>query len=427
MRCSRLLVGLWVVVALEGASCLPVAKAEPPELPGAVEEGARQPGGDVGLTADEAQLADEVIGEYVASTRAEIVQRYDLDEQIRLLREEPRGFHCWNSVAAISECALACRKALVPLPASLDDTVVDLIGRMGLDNGGSDRTDREETLRAVLRALGFLGNKRALDTVVQLLGRGEEGLGGYSPEALMFIADERLVPVMGVQLPDLTRQYGPSEIRVLGHCGPSVLPILDHCAQSDDRSIRRATVEALLQMQDAAALPILERLKDDPWVDVREQAQAAWRLIHSREVDRILVLSHLDEEAQRRLQCLVRFAFRSFPPTVYWDHGYENSEALQALAALAPKSFGVLREVLTSRGHADGLQGPVHFTQPKVAELLVDLGEQSIPVLLDALLDQNREVSYIIVDALHRLTGQDFGSNYELWRDWYQEEGKRSA
>ena len=96
-----------------------------------------------------------------------------------------------------------------------------------------------------------------------------------------------------------------------------------------------------------------------------------------------------------------------------------EQDAIEVLVSLGPKAVPILRKLLTHSQHGDTAHGPVWTITPIVAQMLVEIGPPSIPALIDALNDEQTHVYPFVAQALHTLTGQNFGTDYEKWRDWW--------
>jgi hypothetical protein len=58
-----------------------------------------------------------------------------------------------------------------------------------------------------------------------------------------------------------------------------------------------------------------------------------------------------------------------------------------------------------------------------VAEVLRVIGPQArgaVPILIDALTDPNGAVQQGALEALTAITGENFGTDVERWRQWWQ-------
>ena len=143
------------------------------------------------LSTEEAARVDAVIGDYVSVTQARIVANLYLEKNIALLKAGEKGDFSWIPPMRIGFCAKECRDAFVPIPESIDDSVVDAIVALDDDAVGTTRENRRYIRDEAARALGFIGNKRALDTVLHIIETQE---GSFAWNGLPDIADERIIP-----------------------------------------------------------------------------------------------------------------------------------------------------------------------------------------------------------------------------------------
>ena len=100
-----------------------------------------------------------------------------------------------------------------------------------------------------------------------------------------------------------------------------------------------------------------------------------------------------------------------------------ESRSAKIFVALGAKGLPILREAMRSDSHVDGPGGPYWIITPKVTDLLVRIGNDAIPCLLDALNDEHPHVRKYSAKALKRITGQSLRADYETWRDWWREYG----
>ena len=378
--------------------------------PAPVRDGVTSEGG--ALTAEEDRRVDEVIGEYVSATRGRIIAEADLEHNIELLKRGGTGWDSWQSPMRIGWCAKSCRDAFVPVPASIDDSVVDAIVPLAGNTVGIDEANRRYIRQEVARALSFIGDKRALGTVLNIL---ETEGGHFAWQGLPEIADPAMIPIIERKLDFTNQQDALPAIAALERIGRAAIPLLERLTQSTDRALRRRAVDALSAIQSVDGLPALDALSDDPDLDIRRKAQAAARIIRSREIDRVYRPPRINPETKRKLHCLTKVAYPSDAAGA-WDR---MDPAVRAVfISLGPKAIPVLRELLGSYGHVDGPGGPDYFVTNEVAEILAEIGRPSVPALIDALNDEMSHVHAPAAEALQRLTGEDFGIDYDAWRDW---------
>ncbi len=70
------------------------------------------------------------------------------------------------------------------------------------------------------------------------------------------------------------------------------------------------------------------------------------------------------------------------------------------------------------------IEDPNQSVREESAVALGKIGDQkAVPVLIEALKDDYKNVQLATARALTTLTGEDFGRDYDGWVKWYEEKG----
>jgi HEAT repeat protein len=235
--------------------------------------------------------------------------------------------------------------------------------------------------RAIVRALGQLQDERAIDSLV------DELRSIYPELAIAVLKALRAIGNSSVELPILRLVDAgvvPTEVRraailALGELGGILsIPVMIEGTRSDDRIIRLASVQALGELGDSRALECLFEAFQDDERSVREAAvDSLGKIGDTKAVEQLLV--HLDDER-------------------WWVRG--NTAV----------AIGNLRH------HCDRC-----WEKKELDDIRLLTGHDcSIPALMEALLDSNDEVVYASSVALMKVTEEDFGRDYEQWKQWWQ-------
>ncbi|HVE56167.1 MAG TPA: HEAT repeat domain-containing protein [Pyrinomonadaceae bacterium] len=142
--------------------------------------------------------------------------------------------------------------------------------------------DDSEVIPSVARALGQIGDARAFEPLVELLGSENAGSRLAAVEALKSLAHPETAARLCDLLKDSNANVREAAIRVVGYFGGKGCEdaILESCDEPDER-VRRAAIEQLPNLADERAVPTLIRELKNPSSRVRETAAKALAQVKS--------------------------------------------------------------------------------------------------------------------------------------------------
>lgn len=185
---------------------------------------------------------------------------------------------------------------------------------------------------------------------------------------------------------------------VKGACAVLALQtILDN----GDQATRPQAAQTLGNSLDPGALDILYALLHDADFGVRYNALYSLGVLISNQVYDQASLENLIEVATKAHEDDgIRLLAASDIGLIATNDETAKDQAIDALVQLTGDPLPSIRS-----GVAQTLRD---FDEPKVIEALISL-----------LQDQNSLVTFYAADSLKKLTGQDFGKDYEKWNEWW--------
>jgi len=269
-------------------------------------------------------------------------------------------------VQALGDSSAAVRRlACYALGALGDATAVPALVEA---LGDGDRDVR----RAACVALGRVGDATAVPALVEALGDGDSDVRRASCEALVRIRDAQAVPALIQALGDGDWYVRRVACEALGAIGDATaVPALVEALRDDDRDVRRVACEALGAIGDATAVPALVEALRDGARDVRRAACEALGAIGDATAVPALIKALGDD-----------------------DKGDDDKDVRR----LACGGIGdVIAEfkLIQTLGN-DSVRSAAY-------EALVQIGSPSVPALVEALGDGDRDVRYAACGALGRL------------------------
>jgi|GEM_PF-2937553 len=362
------------------------------------------------LTTQQRQIVDAVVADRIKEVQAKGLSKAALAElvkNVRKLSERKKEWHAWEPAMRIGFSVKDIRGAGVPIPDEIDAKVVaDIIWQY--ENAYGEGNDRKYHREECARALGFIGHPDGIPTVLVSL---REESGHFSWQALEGVSDTRFIPAIEKYLDFTCQQDAFPAIHCLGRMGTNGIPTLQRFLSGNDLALKRGAVEALIRIQSAVCIPILEKLRDASDKDIARKSQSGVMLIRSRIVDRVYTPSEWSSQDDARLSHLTSAALCEDEPV--------RSEAAVALLRIGEPTIWYLRCQLPNYSHGDTFNGAHFYVSERAASLLLRIGRPAIPALIDALCDEYEHGRQFAVDTLQKLTGQKMGADYELWSTWY--------
>lgn len=217
---------------------------------------------------------------------------------------------------------------------------------------------------------------------------------------------------------ELTRTAAADALVRLGK--PSVKPLIE-LLKDKDWDVRWRAAEALGELKAQEALDALTKALDDDDKDVRWAAVSALGEIGSKKAIETLIAALKNKN---------------------WDVRWLVAELMQEVGSR--KAVPALTEALKDkeplvRGSAAAALGEIKDKRPvgPLIEILKKdkdwsvrcfgayaLGkigdEKALAPLIDALQDEDPRVCSDAAKALKKITGRDFGKDYEKWKEWHQ-------
>jgi len=246
-------------------------------------------------------------------------------------------------------------RAVHPLIRALNDRDKWVVGRAATALSEIGDSRAVEPLIAVLADNNDRGWEEA---VRELKYYGTDTAKSHVIKALGSFKDTRAVDILSVLLKDKSSEARRSAAEALGTIGDSdALGPLAAALKDDEVNVRKSAIRALAELGDPrAVLPVVPMLHDEDR-GVRESAAEALASIGTPAIEPLI------ESLKKRDDTFVRRSKRA---------------------------FGALRE---------------SFSLEKMAASYVDTDPY----------DSN----YFAAQALKRITGEDFGSEYSAWREWF--------
>ena len=134
------------------------------------------------------------------------------------------------------------------------------------------RPAREEAVRA----LGEIGDKRAVPHLIQALGDQYTKVREAAASALGHIGDEQAAPHLVQALGDQNVRVRSEAVQALSQIGRAAVPHLVQALDDERREVRERAVSALGRIGDQSALPhLVQALKQDEENAVRVKAASA--------------------------------------------------------------------------------------------------------------------------------------------------------
>ena len=188
----------------------------------------------------------------------------------------------------------------------------------------------------------------------------------------------------------------PALFKVLSEI-KGIYPVIS-ALKDKDGYVREVAAKALGEIKDKRAVePLISALKDKDG-SVREAAKEALEKINPKWME--------TEEAKRAVLELI-----SALNDEYW---YVREAAAKALGKIKDKRAV---EPLIS-----ALKDKAGRVREAAAKALGEIKDpRAVEPLISALKDEDKDVRRAAKEALEKITGMDFGTDYEKWNNWWQE------
>ncbi len=392
------------------------------------------------LTVEQRKIVDDVVRATIMEAQARIVKNPELARNIAELARREKKWHGYTPAMGVGWCAQRCRAQWVPVPAAINEKVVDdIIFQYRNPGGTTDRIDERHRDREHKRhregcagALAMIGHPKGVPAIIECL---EKDGGIFAWAALAGMADERLIPAINKHLDLKSQQKTLPAIRCLAKLGKAAIPTLQRILTEGDRAMKGAAIEALAQIGLPECLPPLEQLRDSKQPKklhglVAQDLPPAIATLRCRAIDKTFVPPDLPYQDRCRLHHLVQRITRGWSAQSEARPDHADKQHIDDLLERGKKAEAALlkidkriaaaaiRPILAYYEHIDGPERPHWTVSPHAADFMVKIGEPAIPALLDALNDKYPHARKFAAAALQRITGQDHGTQYAQWRQW---------
>jgi HEAT repeat protein len=291
---------------------------------------------------------------------------------------------------------------------------LEALGVLGSRLGGRQRREIFDTLMqifvrgagpsrcAAARALGLLGDSRALDALIQAAIHGRAELQCAAVQALGMLGDPHAVPPLIGVLTASGYTARRDSVEALIHIGQAAVGPALAVLRHPDPEVRCAVIEVLGKVRAAEAVEALIDILDDEETDVRQAAVYALGVLGDPQAVEPLVRMLIDPDSVVRKEAAVMLggfgdgravgplclALWDIDMTVRWFAAY-------ALGTLGdPRAVRSLSQVLGDRSE--------HVANT-AADSLVRIGDASVPVLAECARQRKRAVQELALGALQRI------------------------
>jgi HEAT repeat protein len=264
-----------------------------------------------------------------------------------------------------------------------------LLGWFTVDISGDDADGWCTRLRRVM-ALEEAADNTAVDPLIEALNDSYWKTRMHAARGLGKIGDKKAVkPLIGL-LKEKNPKVRSDAAKALGMIGGKrAVEHLVGALKDEVPEVRERVIEALGEIGDkAAVMPLVELLREEDF-EVRLCAKRALRDIGKSAIS--LLSGVLKDGDARVRKCVAE--------VLGWIRAREAVKPL--IEALADKEPSVRRAAIDS------------------LRMLRD--KRAIEPLIRSLKDKDGWVRFDAEWALETITGQDFGEDYDKWKEWYEE------
>lgn len=271
---------------------------------------------------------------------------------------------------------------------------------------------------AAARALGRLGDARAVDSLTALLPESPglfQKVNIAAAEALGRLGDARAVEPLTAALQATsfrTKEIGRASAEALGHLGGprAIESLVTALTNVDDSDVRDACVDALVEIGSPAVEALIGAVQDDRGLARYYATETLGRIGDPRAVELLTQMLHDDvgfsDEVVTALgqigdpRAVGPLAERLRTEAVRWV-GFEHQAPIlmAALGRLGVPAVEPLIEAL----HVEGAHRGHEFADHYLAEALGRLGVPAVEPLIEALHDPDAFVRCVAAEALGRL------------------------
>ncbi len=281
------------------------------------------------------------------------------------------------------------------LAGSPRDQIYEMVMRVFLRSDSLQRG-------AAARALGHLGDRRALDLLIQLALNGRGELQGAAVEALGILGDPEAVPPLIFVLTTADYPVRQDAVHALIKIGePSVAPALA-VLRHPDIEVRRGIIEVLGKVGAREAVKPLIDLLHDSSIEVRQSCVSALGMIGDPQAVDALIGALSDQDAGVRKEAAMMLSgfrdARAVGPLclALWD----SDMTVRWFAAYALGVHGDPRAVMPLI-QALGDRAP-NVSQTAI-DALIKLGDIAVPAMTRQAFTADQHTRHILVGVLTQI------------------------
>jgi HEAT repeat protein len=320
----------------------------------------------------------------------------DLGEDTETDAEEYVG-HCYAAAEALGR--IGDKRAVEPLTATLLDDDCDIRA-------------------AAAQALGAFKEKRAVDALIAALEDTDQYVAHAAAASLARIDDRRAIPsiIKAYRRPSSDTHYFLYALKDF-HAAETVdffLSVLD----KDSYEAETAAL-ALGETGDKRAIEPLKRSLKSKDTELRMAAAAA--LLHFGDEKSAKILQEaLKKDDMQAVEAASALAQSPHPKALPWL--VEAMERNPHIRGYCARAIGKIGDKKAVEALLNVLKDEGSYTREQaVAALAVLKDRRVLPNLIDLMVnDPDDDVRSKAHDALHEITGQNFGWNWQRWKRWYE-------
>ena len=274
--------------------------------------------------------------------------------------------------------------------------------------------------RRAAQALGKIGDKSAVAPLIEALADGDSEVRKSAAEALSRITGEDFDTVYERSL-----LWRCSQVEEKG----TPYPIHIHEAQKENRvsflmkqlgnpEVRSSAYRELIKIGEPAVEPLIRALGDRKWVVRAYAAEALGKIGDERAVEPLIAALRDNDATVRSIaaKALERITGQNFGSNyVKWRRWWRRQGARKI--KIPHHSCQSQKEDRVSKE----LRSKSWLVRWRAVKALGKLGDEcAVELLMEALKDRNEYVRSYAVEALRKITGEDFGTDYGRWRRWWR-------
>jgi len=197
---------------------------------------------------------------------------------------------------------------------------------------------------------------------------------------------------------------------------PALINTLGHKVST----VRVASAKALGVIQDDRAIkPLLQMLGDDQ-PEVRKWAIVSLMNFDNPQIPIKVATLLTDEDYSIRIAAINLLKIKKDPSTSANIREAVKSEEFPMIRRLAAQLLGEIKDIDSVDILIDiAIEDTDRFVREDAIIALGQIGDQkAIPVLVEAVADEYKNIQIAAADSLKSITGEDFSRDYAKWSEW---------